>query len=310
MTWVGLALAALMMSLCGAVAAAGTGARSEVMSQVIDAEEETGLRMMQEAMGMEQEARMRAGMGLRRGAARTGGLRADEQKALAELRELAGCTTDRAPRVILVPAGEMDDERTAALLDDLIIMSRVLDKTLAQAFGKEHVAQPEPAVPATPMFASAFAPQDRQPRALYLDGYGAVFMLSVRFPLIGPPPAGTEGPEEEPASLWEQTQRELTAPPEPRVVYAVPQEPPFRPESVEKLKNALLTALEEAKNMRSIGAEEALSVIVFGTQPSYPWFGVDPGVLTLHARKADVDALAAGTLPAEEFVKKVTIIVR
>jgi len=266
-------------------------------------------------------------------------------RILAELQGMAGRGTPQPSRVVLVPSGEMGPERAELLTEDLAIMSRVLDKALVQALGQEHVPQAQPGG-----FAPLFDGQTKQ--TLYLDGYGTVFLLSVRFPLVGPPEVAEPEPEPEPESLWEQTRRELhgVAPSHgQRPVTMAPapgrwpvtrrvgrrDEPAFDPERVERLMDVLLDSLPEASHIRGLEPQEAVAVVVIGSgsrvvgelledmyimAPAGPGSyrsvtrGAVPqaaaGVLTVHVRKADVDACAAGDVSPEELRKRATIVIR
>lgn len=245
------------------------------------------------------------------------------------------------PRVAIVPSGDMPEPQIAELTEDLSIMSRVLEKALRHAVGEEYLPRP----------GGAFAPlfDGGQRQALYMQGYGAVFVMSVRFPLAGPTRRAEEERPPEPPSLWDETRRELQAgaPWEARFVGpltvhgAIPGGPVFDPERVERLKNVILETLREGANIRGLKGEDSLSVVVLAEPPvaitltsSYGGAqrggGMDvkpeapraeamvvhhavpnlPQALTLHAKKADIDGFAKGKLNLEEFRKRVTISLR
>src|SRR6185436_11833767 len=53
------------------------------------------------------------------------------------------------------------------------------------------------------------------PRVFYLDGYGAMFVLNVRYPLLAPPAKDEPGETNAPAnSEWERARKELYGQPE------------------------------------------------------------------------------------------------
>ena len=336
-----LLLAVVVTCLCGTVAAADgkpeggpaeEAARLEAIKRM-EAEEDALRKAVIDQVKAEQAA-VRAGMREAESrATRRRKLSAEEERALAELSELAGGGTGKAPRVVLVPAGAMEPERAAQLLEDLSIMSRVLDKALVQALGDEHMPQTAP----DGFASSGFGPQpvfgsqgDQPKQTLYLDGYGAVFLLNVRFPLIGPETGEPEEPEREPESLWEQTKREMREPrreARPSFApdagpsgfgggpFATGARPAFRPELVERLRGAILASLREASNVRSLKPDEAVSVVVLGsdTPVQTDAFGnalgsgalARGGVLTMHVRKADIDACAEEDVPVEGFRERV-----
>ncbi len=272
--------------------------------------------------------------------------------------------------LIVVPTKELEPGRVDALVEDMEIMSHILQGALRDALGEEHV----PAAgygPFTPLFDG-----DRR-QCLYLDGYGALFLLKVRPALVGTVPGGPEAPRG-PESLWERAKQELHRPAQtfsPAAPYMMMEPmgagspeaaaqvtragapgmvsglgvghtpgrasgpPPARritrrapgAPTADMVRDALLEALKEASNMR-LEPDESIAVVVtggaataytgfrfagpgggaFGTpggDPDYP--GPEGGtVLTIHVKKRDVDALAAGELDPEEFQERATIVLR
>ena len=292
----------------------------------------------------------------------------DTERLMLELREMAERGEQPPPpSVVLVPSGpgDMAPERAQMLVEDLGIMSRVLDKALLGAFGEERVPRAEGGL-FSPLFDGG------QKQTLYLQGYGAVFVLSVRFPLVGPREAREPEPEPEPESLWEQTRREMRGVPSDPRRRAGEGPPPrvvaeFDPERVERLVRVLVRALREAGHVRALEPDEAISIVVIGaaTGGSYGGgggrsfggplgrggsfgggggsggsgaggsgggggghggatrapaerqtglrihvrgpSGPGPAVLTVHVKKADVDAFAEGKLEPEQFRERAAI---
>jgi hypothetical protein len=270
----------LMLAMALALVCAAPVAAAEQPGPPTEEEQAAHTRAEQEALKKAKAESMRAAMESRmhaweaQQAAREGRtpMTREERRALAELQEMAAGPTAQPPRVVLVPTGEMAPERAQMLTEDLAIMSRLLDKALVQALGEEGAPQAD---------LGAFAPlfDNQMKQTLYLDGYGAVFVLSVRFPLLGPPPAEPQEPEKEPESLWDQTRREMESPatlPGGRAMRADrividldagrPYEGlPFRPERVDQLKNALLGALREASHVRGMQPDDAVALVVIGS---------------------------------------------
>jgi hypothetical protein len=168
-------------------------------------------------------------------------------------------------------------------------------------------------------------------RNLYLDGYGALFMVNVGFPLI--PPAAKTG-EEKPSgdSAWEEAKQELYGQ-GPGMRPALPPGEEFSAEKVTKLKASLLEALKNASNIRGIRPDESVTVCVLGGAGAGPvrvrkvaragggggtvsgGFGTvsrirgpaQGTVMTIRVKKADVDAYAKGSIDREEFQKRARI---
>ncbi|MHC5033605.1 MAG: hypothetical protein ACYTFZ_01015 [Planctomycetota bacterium] len=246
--------------------------------------------------------------------------------------------------VVVVPSGPMEEVKANEIIEDLGVMSRILQKAVGEEVGGEYAALYAMHGP----FSSLFDGHRRQ--ALFLQGYGALFLLNVEFPLVGRAEEQAEPPEPGPDSVWEDVRRELHAPPrfpwyrerhEPR-----PPGTEYDPGRVEGLQVTLLEALRHASNIRALGPDDCLALVVVGgaspdaVQVSWRPPGDQPGgphaaprpagstsgvmvgrtlvvsdkiaaggrtVLTIHVTKANVDALAEGELGFEEFRNRATI---
>jgi hypothetical protein len=163
-------------------------------------------------------------------------------------------------------------------------------------------------------------------RAIYVGGYGAVFSLQVDFPLVPPP----EMPEpnktaEKGDQVWAAAQRELANPSAPLAVRpGAPQGKPYRPEAVESLRSTLISLLQHATNIRDLEAESWLTILVQGpgaVQPAElprhhegaPIIGAyttGTSLLTLRAKKTDIDQFAHGRLDQTQFQQRVQIVTR
>jgi hypothetical protein len=259
---------------------------------------------------------------------------------------LPGLAPRRSGQALLIHTGELDSEAQAELEEDLAVMSRILEKVTAN---DSDLSGPRPmgidlvfALPGSPV------------RSLYLDGYGALFLVNVGYPLLpaaATDPEANEEPKPESETIWEQTRQEL---------YGIPQ-PPSPPAParlfglgwvgeqtagseydaarVDALRQALLAAIKNAANIRQLNAEESVTISVTGSPaaakvrvrrlqtpavaPGAPARTgtsgayirreeleiqsrsdtADPGrgFMTLQARKADIDRLAAGDITLDEF---------
>lgn len=253
------------------------------------------------------------------------------------------------PRTLVVRSTEKDAKNISTLEEDLNVMSRIFSKALTEKNGEDDT------VTAMGMSIKTLT-QSYQAgvQNLYLDGYGALFMLHVRFPLLAPPepPKDDESSKESKDSTWEETKRELYGPKEPlgasgRVFFSKDKgREPFDAKRVARLKDALIESLKNASNIRNLRPEEFVTVVVIGsdnTPVTYAYRSGGPGreqnhfaagqdyqrnmmtrygvglgrapvsrmsgnetVMTLRAKKADIDACAKGDLKFEDFQKKVS----
>ncbi len=116
-------------------------------------------------------------------------------------------------------------------------------------------------------------PKKRRPRnrasAMYFEGYGAVFNLSVKFPLVAPP-TKKETKEAKPTdSTWEEAKRELSSSGggaggvffgtrgEDRAIS-------YDPDQVAELKESLLAAFKHAANIRDLKGDDQVVITVSG----------------------------------------------
>jgi hypothetical protein len=218
---------------------------------------------------------------------------------------------------LLIRTAEPEPKAQASLEEDLSVMAHILDKAIEELPGGQRHA-------VKAMGIDVFAWSSSSPiRSLYLDNYGAVFFLSVGFPLIAPP----EKHEEEKSagdSAWEDARQELYGQRGQGVGAGEPGEE-YSQEKVDKLKDGMVAALKNATNIRGLKPTEFVTICISGgtsggvgrarmvkTNPRGTLGGNlefldQPGiagrrtVLTIRASKADVDSYASGKLSREEF---------
>ncbi len=235
----------------------------------------------------------------------------------------------------LLVANGLDGEQRGQLTEDLKVMHRLLEKAAARA-GAGGGAETAMGIAVWNSFGRP------APRMLYLDGYGAVFLLNVKYPLVAPP---TKEPAKEDAdkldnSAWEETRRELYGHRDERrstgmdpflaarySLGTTTKEPgaQFSAAKVEALKKSLIEAAKNASNIRNLGADEQIVIVAQG--PATPVLknvevsrrnaqdrvvvtargGGPQTTLTMRFKKADAEAFAKGELSAEEFSKRAEI---
>ena len=230
-------------------------------------------------------------------------------------------------RPLVIRSSDMDPKEQAGLEEDLVIMARILDKAVEQI--------PGPMPPYFAMGINVFSPGSKQMQNFYLEGYGAVFMVRVGFPLLSPPPPQAEQSkgESEADSAWEQARQEIYG--QGNMAMPAPMEE-FSETKVNETRTRLLEALKSATNIRALKPEDLVTVCVFGgataggrrvaaratarasagggmTPPRSVWVTTDSSngqhgtIMTLRAKKADIDAFAKGRVNAEQFRTHVRI---
>jgi hypothetical protein len=172
-----------------------------------------------------------------------------------------------AARPMLVAGAKLDSGAVAELEEDLRVMSRILDKAVEKPLGKRSLEQ------AMGIYVGSWG-GSRGPQCLYLEGYGALFFVNVRFPLVPPSEKAEPRATKEEDSLWEETRRELRGERRPtgpdaaygaRVFSAEGPVADYDAERVETLKTTLIDALRNAANLRHLKAGDTVTVAVSGT---------------------------------------------
>ena len=218
---------------------------------------------------------------------------------------------------LIIRSSEPDPKDQAQLEEDLRVMLHLLDKSVDNKISRDRYN--------TALGINLyFQPGANPSRAIYLEDYGALFLLRVPFPLVAP---AKPEPEQEKAptnSTWEQARREVYGEPNPYRAAPGPRVEEFDQEKVDNLKDSLIDALKNAGNIRGLKTDDNITITVLGSGGSGPRFITKiakPGsgakgqafgatvargsTLTLRVRKSDVDAFARNKLSPEEFRKKV-----
>ena len=180
---------------------------------------------------------------------------------------------------------------------------------------------------------------------LYLKGYGALFALAVNAPLspgIEEQHTAPDEGQEDIDAVWQEARNDIFAP--ERVRRAEPSRgehtPEYSPETVERLKAALIGAMKHAANIRALAAGEVVVVTVLGatvpgnTESLSSVAGTDefefidneglaratadalnekvhptaPTVLMIRAKASDISAVAKGQLNQQQFREKLEVV--
>ncbi|MGO9199285.1 MAG: hypothetical protein ACLQM8_01945 [Limisphaerales bacterium] len=174
-----------------------------------------------------------------------------------------------AARSLIIPKDTAEPKDLANLDEDLKIMAHILQK----AAGGDAEKSPNAMgiFIRRQVFDRASVPQN-----LYLEGYGALFFLSVNYPLVEPPARKAESEtKEESNSDWEAARRELAQPSGPPGFNflheqlliedrGAAQESAYDADKVETLKGDLIAALKNASHIRRLKADETVTVVVAG----------------------------------------------
>ena len=227
--------------------------------------------------------------------------------------------------VLVVPAAEMKTEDLAAITEDMSVMSRIFANKLNQA---RLTSEREGWVVNFDPFSGR---NIGTTEAIYLEGYAALFLMNVNFPLSPTPEAQQEKKTEEKDTdpLWTQMRQEMYAPEEVgRGRSSERQEEKYDAEKVAELKETLVKTLKHAANIRALKPDQSVILTVIGgqsqsgmttitrsysyrsdrgdrrivrTEPGAETVALSPTMLTICAKKSDIDAFAKGELSLDQF---------
>jgi hypothetical protein len=236
-------------------------------------------------------------------------------------------------RVFVIPTSEMKAEDLVTIAEDMRVMSRIFDKKLDLS--------PGGIFQSSGFNLSIFGlPGARSTEAIFLQGYGALFLMKVDFPL-SPSAKEQEELEEEPKEpvdeLWKETRQEMYEPADAGR-RTDEEEDEYDEEKVEEMKETLIKALKHTTNIRNLKADESVILTVAGSGGSSNITDVaitggnkiliknkskgigivaptslsdlgasSPTVMTIRVKKSDVDAFAKDQLDFDEFRQRVQI---
>jgi len=244
----------------------------------------------------------------------------------------------RTDRVLVIPAAEIKTKDIVAMTEDMSVMSRIFEKNLQRA----HIipAGGDIFVTRENVLSTFLSPDKHATQSMYLQGYGALFLMKVDFPLSPPPQVQKEeeAKEQDTDPVWEQMKRQMYEPEEARTRTARTAREPEEKYDAEKaadFKTTLITSLKHAANIRNLKPDESVVLTVTGgggratlvgdaTSAKTKIFvvgsdgdtkiirepvsadagGLSPTILVIRAKKSDIDGFAKGDLDLDQFREK------
>ena len=182
---------------------------------------------------------------------------ANNLAAITTQRTLDGIFPRGAPRRPVIVGG--DAKARATMEEDLNVMMRILEK--AAGAGKD---ESRPVAGGIELFSFG---KSGGPRAFYLEGYGAMFVLNVRFPLVAPPQKDDQSRTNDPANTeWEKAKEEVYGRRKAldEIRFNAAQGEEFDAQRVEDLKTQLIDDLVNTKNIRGLKSDDYVTVVVLG----------------------------------------------
>jgi hypothetical protein len=213
--------------------------------------------------------------------------------------------------------------------EDLSVMTQLIEQSLQRA-AEEDLADFK--------ISRVLISGNRSVRPLYLESFGALFMIKVNFPVVPPTKVDDEKTERS-ESDWERARHELYRRRQASWMAGnVESGADYDSDQVDTLKKELVQCLKNASNFRHLKSDEYISITVFGSpnsgakapkgstrkkksnaademareldrtirdQLTQTRAGRPGTVLTLRVKKAEVDAFAKGNIDLEAFEKRI-----
>ena len=178
--------------------------------------------------------------------------------------------------------------------EDLAIMTRVFEKALGQLREASSVSKL-----GIQMMLTNGAPSIR---ASYVEGFGALFMIKVNFPVVEMSAAVENKTAAPPSSDWEQAKRDLAGG-GARSEYAIDSNPQYDPNLVSNLTKSLIKTLHNAAHIRQLKPDDFIAVTVFGS-PASTALAQLKMTATRDNESKDSFAAVAGATPSLQLTAK------
>ena len=229
-------------------------------------------------------------------------------------------------RTLVVQTSNPDPTAIANAEEDLSVMALILRKATGGSRGDDKRIALGIEVDSTVFGSSSGA------RNMFVEGYGALFLLGVRFPLIAPPDKSDESKAKDtPGNDWTEAREEFLN--SERSSFEVQLDrawaganraaaEEYDADKVEDLKTALLEALKNAMHIRALKPDDFVTVVIQGAEASRSEKASGrtkatagsrgssrrgETVMTLRVKKSDADAFAKGNLDLAGFRKKAVV---
>jgi hypothetical protein len=240
--------------------------------------------------------------------------------------------------VLVIPAGEIQADELAETVEDMHVMSHILDERFKKTRRVQGMFTD---------FGAFFGRDSRSAEATYLQGFGVLFLMEVNFAFSPPPKKQAQDPAETAEavdSTWQKARQQVLSPGTSPGMGQRDSADDYGSQMVEELKVELVKALKHAGNIRNIEPDEWIILTVIGGQRQFGVGGMmgsgmggmmsggmgagmgagmggggsfsgfvttasSPStVLTIRAKKSDVDDFARDVSDFEQFQEKVTVL--
>jgi hypothetical protein len=168
----------------------------------------------------------------------------------------------------VIPTTEVKTEDLVAITQDLQVMSHIFD----ERFKEPRLVRGMYVGKVFPDFGDFFRRDSRATEAIYLQGYGALFLMEVNFAFTPPPKKQEKEAKktEDVDPIWQRARQQIFSPKDPMMGRgARSEQQEYSAEKIEQLKAELTRTLKHAANIRNLKPDEwvILTVIGKGRQP-------------------------------------------
>jgi hypothetical protein len=243
-------------------------------------------------------------------------------------------SSGRGGRTLIIQSSDPDPKAYANLEEDLNVMYQILSKTRKRDDGPGFQTRLEDITLRASGLSSV--------KSMYIENYGAIFMLGVRFPLVAPQAKDEQPkPKDTTSEEWNRAKDELYSGNKFEVdldriwTKFGPDAEEYDSQKVEDLTVGILEALKNGTHIRNLKSDEFITVAVLGAPSGAirsvvekddddgkgkvtrktrvenvrSGTGVGESTMTIRAKKSDMDDFAKGKLNLDAFRKKAKTLV-
>jgi hypothetical protein len=158
--------------------------------------------------------------------------------------------------VLVIPAADVKVEDLAAITEDLQVMSHIFD---------EKFKEPQKIQGVFVDFGDIFGRDSRSTEAIYMQGYGVLFLMEVNFAFSAPPKPQEQEVQETEEYIdpdWQRAKQKLFSP-QGFGGDSVPEEQ-YSAQQIDQIKTELIRTLKHAANIRNLRPDEWIILTVIG----------------------------------------------
>jgi hypothetical protein len=166
-------------------------------------------------------------------------------------------------KALVIPAGEIKPKELAETIEDMHVMSHILDERFKETRRIQGMFTD---------FGAFFGRDSRSAEATYLQGFGVLFLMEVNFTFSPPPRKQAQDPAETTEavdSTWLKARQRVLSPGTSPGIGEEDSARDYGNQMVEELKKELVEALKHASNIRNVKPDEWVILTVIGGQRQF-----------------------------------------